>query len=133
VRQRPHQVELTTAVEQCNSTTNNNDRRKQMLPNETLDAVTKGREGFDYDEDGNFTGCAGEEAINLFKLHTLYSTLKLEVKTGMNWSSRFSTLAVANEMLGTDYKRKAKALEHVEAVLVMAGEIQNPPLKTGEK
>jgi hypothetical protein len=63
----------------------------------------------------------------------LYGTLKLEVKTGMNWSSRFSTLAVANQMLGTNYKRKAKALEHVEAVLVMAGEIQNPPLKTEEK
>jgi hypothetical protein len=103
-----------------------------MLPNETLDAVTKGREGFDYDSEGNFTGCGGEDAINLLRLHTLYGTLKLEVKTGMNWSSRFSTLAVANEMLGTNYKRKAKALEHVEAVLVMAGEIQNPPLKTEE-
>lgn len=104
-----------------------------MLPNETLDAVTKGREGFDYDTEGNFTGAGGTDAMNLLRLHTLYNTLKLEVKTGMNWSSRFSTLAVANEMLGTNYKRKAKALEHVEAVLVMAGEIQNPPLKTGEK
>lgn len=104
-----------------------------MLPNETLDAVTKGREGFDYDSEGNFTGAGGTDAINLLRLHTLYSTLKLEVKTGMNWSSRFSTLAVANQMLGTNYKRKAKALEHVEAVLVMAGEIQNPPLKTEEK
>jgi hypothetical protein len=103
-----------------------------MLPNETLDAVTKGREGFDYDTEGNFTGAGGTDAINLLRLHTLYSTLKLEVKTGMNWSSRFSTLAVANQMLGTNYKRKAKALEHVEAVLVMAGEIQNPPLKTEE-
>jgi hypothetical protein len=103
-----------------------------MLPNETLDAVTKGREGFDYDSEGNFTGAGGTDAINLLRLHTLYSTLKLEVKTGMNWSSRFSTLAVANQMLGTNYKRKAKALEHVEAVLVMAGEIQNPPLKTEE-
>lgn len=103
-----------------------------MLPNKTLDAVTKGRAGFDYDKNGNFTGCGGDDAINLLRLHTLYGTLKLEVKTGMNWSSRFSTLAVANEMLGTNYKRKAKALEHVEAVLVMAGEIQNPPLKTEE-
>jgi hypothetical protein len=103
-----------------------------MLPNETLDAVTKGREGFDYDTEGNFTGAGGTDAMNLLRLHTLYSTLKLEVKTGMNWSSRFSTLAVANQMLGTNYKRKAKALEHVEAVLVMAGEIQNPPLKTEE-
>ena len=103
-----------------------------MLPNETLDAVTKGREGFDYDTEGNFTGAGGTDAINLLRLHTLYSTLKLEVKTGMNWSSRFSTLAVANQMLGTNYKRKAKELEHVEAVLVMAGEIQNPPLKTEE-
>lgn len=103
-----------------------------MLPNETLDAVTKGREGFDYDTEGNFTGCGGADAMNLLRLHTLYSTLKLEVNTGMKWSARLNTLAVANEMLGTNYKRKAKALEHVEAVLVMAGEIQNPPLKTEE-
>ena len=103
-----------------------------MLPNETLDAVTKGRQGFDYDENGNFTGCGGTDAMNLLRLHTLYSSLKLEVKTGIKMSARINTLAVANEMLGTNYKRKAKALEHVEAVLVMAGEIQNPPLKTGE-
>ena len=54
-----------------------------------------------------------------------------EVKTGMKMSSRYSTLSVANEVLGTNYKRKAKALEHLEAVLVMAGELRNPPLKTG--
>ena len=101
-----------------------------MLPNETLDAVTKGRTGFDYDDEGNFTGAGGYDAINLLRLHTLYSSLKLEVKTGMKMSARINTLAVANQMLGTDYKRKAKALAHLEAVLVMAGEIQNPPLKT---
>lgn len=103
-----------------------------MLPNETLDAVTKGREGFDYDSEGNFAGAGGVDAINLFRLHTLHSSLKLEVRTGMKMSSRYSTLSVANEVLGTNYKRKAKALEHLEAVLVMAGELRNPPLKTGE-
>ena len=104
-----------------------------MLPNETLDAVTKGREGFDYDTEGNFRGAGGDNAINLLRLHTLYSSLKLEVNTGMKMSARINTLAVANQMLGTNYKRKAKALEHLEAVLVMAGEVRNPPLKTGEE
>ena len=59
--------------------------------------------------------------------------IKLELKTGMKMTSRGSTLAKANEMLGTNYKRKQQALDHLEAVLVMAGELPNPALKTGEK
>jgi hypothetical protein len=35
-------------------------------------------------------------------------------------------------MLGTNYKRKQQALDHLEAVLVMAGEIPNPPKEDKE-
>jgi hypothetical protein len=98
-----------------------------MLPNETLDAVTKGREGFEYDEDGNFRGAGGREAMDLFILHSIVSYLRLEIKTGMKMTAKASTLRKANEMLGTNYKRKQQALDHLEAVLVMAGELPNPP------
>ena len=104
-----------------------------MIPNDTLDAVTKGREGFTYDDDGHMRGASGKDAVNLLALHTLVSYLRLEIKTGMKLSSRVNLLAKANQMLGTEYKRKQKALDHLEAVLVMAGELPNPPLKTGEQ
>jgi hypothetical protein len=98
-----------------------------MLPTETLDAVTKGREGFGYDEEGNFRSAGGREAMDLFILHSLVSYLRLEIKTGMKMTAKASTLKKANQMLGTNYKRKQQALDHLEAVLVMAGEIPNPP------
>lgn len=101
-----------------------------MLPTETLDALTKGREGFSYDEEGNFQGAGGREAVDLFILHSLVSYLKLEIKTGMKMTAKASTLKKANEMLGTNYKRKQQALDHLEAVLSMAGESR---LKTSEE
>jgi hypothetical protein len=101
-----------------------------MLPNETLDAVTKGREGFNYTEDGEFQGASGREAVDLFILHSLVSYLRLEIKTGMKMTARASTLAKANEVLGTNYKRKDKALAHLEQVLELAGELKP---KTGEE
>jgi hypothetical protein len=93
-----------------------------MLPTETLDALTKGREGFSYDEEGNFRGAGGREAVDLLILHSLVSYLRLEIKTGMKMTAKASTLRKANEMLGTNYKRKQQALDHLEAVLSMAGE-----------
>jgi hypothetical protein len=98
-----------------------------MLPNETLDAVTKGREGFGYDKDGNFQSAGGRQAMDLFILHSLVSYLRLEIKTGMKMTAKASTLKKANQMLGTNYKRKQQALDHLQAVLVMAGELPNPP------
>ncbi len=98
-----------------------------MLPTETLDAVTRGRQGFSYDEEGNFRSAGGREAMDLFILISLRSYLRLEIKTGMKMTAKASTLKKANQMLGTNYKRKQQALDHLEAVLVMAGEIPNPP------
>jgi len=103
-----------------------------MIPNDTLDALTKGRSGFKYYEDGQLMSASGDEAVNLFVLHSLVAYLKLEIKTGMKMTAKASTLAKANQMLGTNYKRKQQALSHLEAVLVMAGELPNPSLKTGE-
>lgn len=96
-----------------------------MLPNETLDAVTEGRKGFEYGEEGNLQSVSGEQGINLLRLHYLYSSLKLELKTGMKISGKVNTLKVANQMLGTNYKRKQQAFEHLKAVLQMAGELQD--------
>ena len=101
-----------------------------MLPETTLSAVTKGREGFDYDQDGNFQGAGGKDGVNLFILHSLVSYLRLEIKTGMKMTANASTLRKANEMLGTNYKRKQQALDHLEALLVSAGELPNQRLKT---
>ena len=101
-----------------------------MLPETTLSAVTKGREGFDYDQEGNFRGAGGQDGMNLFILHSLVSYLRLEIKTGMKMTANASTLRKANEMLGTNYKRKQQALDHLEALLVSAGELPNQGLKT---
>lgn len=95
-----------------------------MLPNETLDAVTAGRKGFEYGKDGDLQGVSGEQGINLLRLHYLYSSMKLELKTGMKISGKVNTLKVANQMLGTNYKRKQQAFDHLEAVLQMAGELK---------
>lgn len=95
-----------------------------MIPSKTLDALTEGREGFSYDTEGNFTGAGGEKSIDLLRLHYLYSSMKLELKTGAKISRNVNTLKVANQMLGTDYKRKEKALAHLESLMKLAGEIK---------
>jgi hypothetical protein len=95
-----------------------------MLPNETLNALTNGRNGFEYTVEGHAHTIGGEDGIELLRLHMAYSCLKLEVKTGLKYSNRFSTLAVVNQMLGTNYKRKAPALAHIEQILELAGELR---------
>ena len=99
-----------------------------MLPNETIDALAKGREGFNYNKDGDFSGAGGVDAMNLLRLHSLRSALRLETTTNLKISRKVNTLKVANEMLGTNYKRKQQALDHLETLLIITGE-----LKTGEK
>ena len=101
-----------------------------MLPQDTLDALSNGRKGFNYTEDGEFQGASGKHAVDLFILHSLVSYLRLEIKTGMKMTAKASTLAKANEVLGTNYKRKDKALAHLEQVLHLAGEL---PIKTNEE
>lgn len=95
-----------------------------MIPTRTLDALTEGREGFNYDAEGNFTGCGGEKSIDLLRLHTLYSSMSLELKTGMKISRGINTLKIANELLGTNWKRKAQAFAHLESILTLAGELR---------
>lgn len=95
-----------------------------MLPSNTLNALTQGREGFDYDKEGNFQGAGGEQAIDLLRLHYIYSYLGLELKTGMKYSNRINLLALANEAMGTEYKRKQKAYEHMTHLLLEAGELR---------
>jgi hypothetical protein len=95
-----------------------------MIPSKTLDALTEGREGFRYDTEGNFTGCGGEKSIDLLRLHYLHSSMKLELKTKAKISRNVNTLKVANQLLGTNYKRKTQALEHLESIMKLAGEIR---------
>lgn len=92
-----------------------------MIPNRTLDAVTKGREGFDYDEGGEFMAASGRQAVDLYAMLALHSYLRLEINSGMRM--RVNLLAKANEVLGTNYKRRQKAFDHLEAVLRAAGEL----------
>ena len=96
-----------------------------MIPVETINAVTEGRKGFEYHEDGHLQAVSGEEGINLLRLHYLYSSMKLELNTRMKISGKVNTLKVANQMLGTNYKRKQKAFEHLESLMAMAGELRN--------
>ena len=95
-----------------------------MIPSKTLDALTEGRDGFRYDAEGNFTGCGGEKSIDLLRLHYLHSSMKLELKTKAKISRNVNTLKVANQLLGTNYKRKTQALEHLESIMKLAGEIR---------
>ena len=95
-----------------------------MLPGKTLTALTEGRERFDYDTEGNFMGCGGEKSIDLLRLHYLHSALELELKTRMKISGRVNTLRVANELLGTNYKRKQQAYDHLNQIMKLAGEIK---------
>lgn len=94
------------------------------LPEATLNAVTRGRNGFIYNSEGNFMGAGGAEAMDLFTLHCVRSWLELEIKTGMRMTAKASTLVKANQMLGTNYKRKQQALNHITSLLASAGELQ---------
>ena len=95
-----------------------------MLPNSTTNALTQGREGFDYDKDGNFQGAGGEQAIDLLRIHYIYAYLGLELKTGMKYSNRVNLLALANEAMGTNYKRKQQAYDNMTHLLLEAGELR---------
>lgn len=95
------------------------------LPEETLEAVTTGRKGFSYREDGSFASADGYPAVHLFRLKVIQNSLAFEIKTGMKMS-RVSALAAANRALGTNYKRKQKALDHMNSLLESAGEGVTP-------
>jgi hypothetical protein len=94
------------------------------LPEHTLEALTNGANNMSFNENGEMTSASGS-GVDLYVLVSLVSWIKLELKTGMKMTRNGSTLKKANEMLGTNYKRKQQALDHLEALLSV--------LKTEEK
>ena len=87
-----------------------------MLPERTIEALTTGHKHMDFNENGEMTS-AGGVGVDLYVLICLVSWIKLELKTGMKMTRNGSTLKKANQMLGTNYKRKQQALDHLEALL----------------
>ena len=85
------------------------------LPQKTQDALDHGREGMTAHESGMFSA-DGPEAVQLFRLLTIRNALEFEIRTGMKMS-RISALAAANDALGTNYRRKQKALDHMNDIL----------------
>lgn len=86
------------------------------LPESTIEALTNGHQHMEFNENGDMTSASGS-GVDLYVLVSLVSWIKLELKTGMKMTARGSTLKKANEMLGTNYKRKQQALDHLEALL----------------
>ena len=95
------------------------------LPEQTLEALTNGHKNMDFNENGEMTSASGS-GVDLYVLISLVSWIKLELKTGMKMTAKGSTLKKANQMLGTNYRRKQQALDHLEALLsVLKTEEQN--------
>lgn len=86
------------------------------LPEHTLEALTNGHQHMEFNEDGHMTSASGS-GVDLYVLVSLVSWIKLELKTDMKMTRHGSTLKKANEMLGTNYRRKQQALDHLEALL----------------
>ena len=86
------------------------------LPEQTLEALTNGQDNMRFNEDGHLTSASGS-GVDLYVLVSLISWIELELKTGMKMTARGSTLKKANEMLGTNYKRKQQALDHLKSVM----------------
>jgi hypothetical protein len=85
------------------------------LPEHTLDALTKGPEGFTTTEHGTVF-IDGPDAVHLFRLGVIRSSLRFEINTGMKMT-RVSALKAANAALGTKYRRKQQALDHLDSLL----------------
>ena len=88
------------------------------LPEHTLEALTNGHNNMEFNENGDMTSAHGS-GVDLYILISLVSWIKLELKTGMKMTAKGSTLKKANEMLGTNYRRKQQALDHLEALLAV--------------
>ena len=89
-----------------------------MLPEQTLEALTNGQDNMRFNEEGHLTSASGS-GVDLYILISLIGWIELELKTGMKMTARGSTLRKANEMLGTNYKRKQQALDHLKSVLAV--------------
>lgn len=86
------------------------------LPEQTLEALTNGHNHMEFNENGEMTSASGS-GVDLYVLVSLIGWIKLELKTGMKITAKGSTLRKANEVLGTNYKRKQQALDHLEGLL----------------
>lgn len=85
------------------------------LPQATQDALDNGAAGVTVTETGAVF-FDGPDAVNLYRLKVIQNALAFEIKTGMKmW--RMSALKAANATLGTNYKRKQQALDHLNAIL----------------
>jgi hypothetical protein len=85
------------------------------LPDSTINALTNGIDGVEVHPEGTVT-FDGPDAVNLFRLVVIRRALDLELRTGMR-ASRHSALAAANQALGTNYRTKQKALDHIAGLL----------------
>lgn len=90
------------------------------LPERTLAALTEGRHGFEHHPDGSFAAAVGPVAVDLFRLIVIENALAFEVKHPGMKMTRASTLKAANAVLGTNYKRKQAALDHLREVMRQA-------------
>lgn len=85
------------------------------LPVGTQNALANGRNGISATQGGGFIADT-PDSIALVRLMTVKSGLKFEIATGIK-ASRVSILKVANSMLGTSYRTKKQALNHIDALL----------------
>lgn len=85
------------------------------LPQSTEKALENGAAGFETSESGAFMA-SGEDAVNLYRLLVIRKSLEFEIKTGMKMT-RVSALKAANAALGTNYRRKQQALDHLNLLL----------------
>lgn len=85
------------------------------LPQSTEKALENGAAGFETSESGTFVA-SGKDAVNLYRLLMIRKGLEFEIKTGMKMT-RGSMLAAANAALGTNYRRKQQALDHLNLLL----------------
>jgi hypothetical protein len=86
------------------------------VPQSTQSAIENGAKGFEFREDGSFAAATGPDAVALYRLKVIQNALAFEIKTGMKMS-RVSALKAANRALGTNYKRKQQALDHLTLLL----------------
>lgn len=89
------------------------------LPERTLDALTKGHEKIEPLPGGGWI--AAGEGVDLFRLITIKHALAFEIRTGMKMSRR-SALKAANQALGTSYRRKQQAYDHIDSLLALMQE-----------
>lgn len=85
------------------------------IPQSTQSAIENGAQGFETSESGAFMA-TGPDAVNLYRLLVIRKSLEFEIRTGMKMT-RVSALKAANAALGTNYKTKQKALNHLNDLL----------------